>query len=103
MEDGKARDLFGFKLKRDTEESSDEHEQEYNHFDQFMFGPPRNKEKASEQSEKNNSPLNKYLGQIDLDEVMFHVDTLITSARELKPLVGKVKPLFDHFIEKNKS
>lgn len=104
MEDGRARDLFGFKLKRENEESSDQREQEYTHFDQFMFGRSmNNKEKPSEQSVKNDSPLNKYLGQIDLDEVMYHVDTLITSARELKPLVGKVKPLFDHFLEKNKS
>ena len=103
MEDGRARDLFGFKLKRENEESSNQQEQEYTHFDHFMFGRPRDKEETSEQSVNNDSPLNKYLGQIDLDEVMYHVDTLITSARELKPLVGKVKPLFDHFIEKNKS
>ncbi|MBS8263075.1 hypothetical protein DYI25_01335 [Mesobacillus boroniphilus] len=103
MEDGRSRDLFGFKLKRENDEGSDQQEQEYTHFDQFMFGRPSNKEEESEQSVKNNSPLNKYLGQIDLDEVMYHVDTLITSARELKPLVGKVRPLFDHFIEKNKS
>ncbi|MBT2686409.1 hypothetical protein [Bacillus sp. ISL-37] len=103
MEDGRERDLFGFRLKRDNEESSDQHEQEFAHFDQFMFGRPRYNEESSEQSVKNDSPLNKYLGQIDLDEVMYHVDTLITSARELKPLVGKVKPLFDHFMEKNKS
>ncbi|MBT2694291.1 hypothetical protein [Bacillus sp. ISL-55] len=103
MEDGRDRDLFGFKLKRENDESSDQVEQEYTHFDQFMFGRPRYNEESSQQSEKNDSPLNKYLGQIDLDEVMYHVDTLITSARELKPLVGKVKPLFDHIIEKNKS
>ncbi|WLR53850.1 hypothetical protein LC048_15190 [Mesobacillus subterraneus] len=63
-------------------------------------GRPRNNEEASEQNGKSDSPLNQYLGKIDLDEVMHHVDTLITSARELKPLMGKVKPLFDHFIEK---
>ena len=101
MEDGKARDLFGFSLNRDHEEKSGQ--QEYDHFDHFMFGRPRKKEEASEESNNNDSPLNKYLGQIDLDEVMYHVDTLITSARELKPLVGKVKPLFDHFIDKSKS
>jgi hypothetical protein len=103
MEDGRDRDLFGFKQKRDYEESSEQPEHKYTHFDQFMFGRTRNNEESSEQSVKKDSPLNKYLGQIDLDEVMYHVDTLITSARELKPLVGKVKPIFDHFIEKNKS
>jgi hypothetical protein len=103
MEDGRGRDIFGFKLKRENEESSGHREQEYTHFDHFMFGQPRHKEESSEQNAKNDSPLNKYLGQIDLDEVIYHVDTLITSARELKPLVSKVKPLFDHFIEKNKS
>ena len=102
MEDERARDLFGFKLKRDSEEQRGQGDP---HFDQFMFGRSRDKEEkdTSEQSAKSDAPLNKYLGQIDLDEVMYHVDTLITSARELKPLVGKVKPLFDHFIEKNKS
>ncbi|MBT2642694.1 hypothetical protein J7I80_10690 [Bacillus sp. ISL-41] len=103
MEDGRDRDLFGFRIKRENEESPDQRERENTHFDHFMFGQPRYKEESSEQSEKNDSPLNKYLGQIDLDEVMYHVDTLMTSARELKPLVGKVKPLFDHFMDKNKS
>lgn len=103
MEDERTRDLFGFKLRRNNEESSSQREQEYDHFDQFMFGRPRNTEETSEQTVNNDSPLSKYLEQIDLDEVMNHVDALIKSARELKPLVGKVKPLFDQFIDKNKS
>jgi hypothetical protein len=103
VEDERTRDLFGFKLRRENEESSEQLEQEYDPFDHFMFGRSRKTEETSEESVNNVSPLNKYLGQIDLDEVMYHVDTLITSARELKPLMGKVRPLFDQFIEKNKS
>ena len=102
MEDERTRDLFGFKLRRDHDESSDQQEQGYDHFDHFMFGRSREIEEV-EESVNNDFLLNKYLGKIDLDEVMHHVDTLITSARELKPLMGKVRPLFDQFIEKNKS
>lgn len=90
MEDEKAID---FELRRNQQE------EEFDHFDRFMFGRSRNEEENKDQSE-NDSPFSKYLGQIDLDEVMSHVDTLVTSARELKPLLGKVKPLLDHLIEK---
>jgi hypothetical protein len=103
MEDERTRNLFGFKLRRENEESPDQREQEYDPIDDFMFGRSRKTEETSEESVNSDSPLNKYLGHIDLDEVMYHVDTLITSARELKPLMGKVKPLFDQFIDKNKS
>jgi hypothetical protein len=103
MEDERARDLFGFKLRRSEEEVGDEKGQEFDHFDHIMFGGQRNIAESNDQPAEPSSPLSKYLDQIDLDEVMYHVDTLITSARELKPLLGKVKPFFNQIIDKNKS
>ncbi|WP_079508085.1 hypothetical protein [Mesobacillus jeotgali] len=100
MGDEWENDLFGFKHRNDPEVSA-KHDRD--HFDRFMFGGTRNIEEQSEPPAEQPSPLSKYLERIDLDEVMFHVDTLITSAKELKPLLGKVRPIFDHFIEKNKS
>lgn len=103
MEEKRSRDPFDFML-NDKRIEMDEHEsnqptREYDQIDHFMFGGQREKEKGSE----NKSSLSGILGQIDVIEVLNHVDTLMTSAKELKPLLGKVKPLFDQIIDKNKS
>ena len=95
------RDLFGFPIKDAQINNASEHEPENlkkaNSFDSFMFGGPRRTEK---QPEKKKSSYSGILDQIDIDEVLHHVDTLIGSAKELKPLFGKVKPLLEQFINK---
>ncbi|CAM3771589.1 hypothetical protein [Mesobacillus thioparans] len=103
MEDERARDLFGFKLRRNDQEASAGSGEEIDHFDRFMFGGQRDIAENKDHPAEPSSPLSKYLDQIDLDAVMYHVDTLITSARDLKPLLGKVKPFFDQIIDKDKS
>ncbi|MBT2678199.1 hypothetical protein J7E38_04250 [Bacillus sp. ISL-35] len=103
MEDERARDLFGFKLRTSEQDVSAETGHDFDHFDHFMFGGQKNIDESNDHPAEPFSPLSKYLDHIDLDEVMYHVDTLITSARELKPLLGKVKPFFDQIIDKNKS
>lgn len=44
--------------------------------------------------------IGEMLQNIDYIEAMKHVDTLMTSANELKPLLGKVKPLIESFTQK---
>lgn len=59
--------------------------------------PETNHENNLEQS---NSPLEKLLQNIDYVETMKHVDTLMSSANELKPILKKVKPLIETFLPK---
>lgn len=51
-------------------------------------------------SEGIHQKLGQMLQNIDYMEAMKHVDTLMTSANELKPLLGKVKPLIESFTQK---
>jgi hypothetical protein len=95
------RDLFGFPIKDTREKNASEHDPEnlksVNSFDSFMFGGPRRTEK---QTEKKKYSYKGILDQIDVDEMVHHVDTLIGSAKELKPLFGNVRPLLQQFINK---
>ena len=106
MDEDKNRDIFGFRLSpRDTEHHDEEDHSRLTDgmredpFDSFMFRRPREAKPQIDKKDDSNS----LLGHVDIDEVMNHVDTLITSARELKPLFGKVRPFLEQFIEKNKS
>ena len=106
MDEDKNRDIFGFRLRpTDTEHDDggdDSRLADGGHgdsFSRFMFGGSRESEPLTDK--KNTST--RFLSHVDFDEVMNHVDTLISSAKELKPLFGKVRPYLDQFIAKNKS
>lgn len=104
MGDERTRDAFDFMLggkgKNLRDQSIHEESESENDFRHFMFGNSRGEETKDRDSQSTGSGL---LSQIDLGEVLYHVDTLITSAKELKPLFGKVRPYFEHLIDKNKS
>ncbi|RSD29389.1 hypothetical protein [Mesobacillus subterraneus] len=98
VENERPRDPFGFRFRDNTEGESNS-SRGNDPLDRFMFGGPRN----HEQNPESESTIGNALGQMDYEEVFKHVDTLITSARELKPLIGKVMPFIDQFMDKNKS
>ncbi|MEH7442798.1 hypothetical protein V7201_10880 [Bacillus sp. JJ1122] len=104
MGDERTRDAFDFMLggnsKNLRDQSIHEENESENDFRHFMFGNSTEEETKARDNKSTGSGL---LNQIDLGEVLYHVDTLITSAKELKPLFGKVRPYFDHLIDKNKS
>ncbi|WP_423409705.1 hypothetical protein AABM38_06790 [Heyndrickxia sp. MSNUG] len=104
MGDERTRDAFDFMLgengKNLRDQSVDAENEPDSDFRHFMFGNSTGEETKARDSQSTESGL---LSQIDLGEVLYHVDTLITSAKELKPLFGKVRPFFDHLIDKNKS
>lgn len=104
MGDERSKSIFDFILKGkdiNSEEHPSQAEDEYqNDFDRFMFGKSRETVPKNSDHKKIE---NGFLGQIDLNAVLDHVDTLMTSARELKPIIGKVKPYLNHFIDKHKS
>jgi len=104
MGDERNRDAFDFMLggngKNLRDQSIHEESESDNDFRHFMFGNSTGEETKARDSKSTDSG---FLNQIDLGEILFHVDTLITSAKELKPLFGKVRPYFNHLIDKNKS
>lgn len=99
-------------------------------FSKFMFGEQRNLEKGQDVTSKNESSeqkewdwllggrvpahapkkqaqslpknfsLDRVLQNVDYDEVMQHVDTILTSANELKPLLKMAKPFIGAFFTK---
>ncbi|MGA9228116.1 MAG: hypothetical protein WB217_17345 [Mesobacillus sp.] len=104
MGDERTRDAFDFMLggngKNLRNQSINKESESDIDFRHFMFGNSTGEETKAGESKSTGSG---FLSQIDLGEVLHHVDTLITSAKELKPLFGKVRPYFDHLIDKNKS
>jgi hypothetical protein len=94
------RDIFGFRIYDHHEDPSQEMNDYDDSFDRFMFGNTKESVVQNERKPSNESGL---LDQIDLGEVLHHVDTLMTSAKELKPLIGKVRPFLDLIMDKNKS
>lgn len=87
-----------------------------NPFDQMFFGNRQRNKKEEEQrhvehATSENSSMdgwlesilnNKNLSNIDFDELMNHVDRLIVSLNELKPMFQKVSPLLERFMQKGK-
>lgn len=53
-------------------------------------------------SNKTIHSLGNMLQNVDYIELMQHVDTLMTSASELKPLLKKIKPVIESFLNSNK-
>jgi hypothetical protein len=70
-------------------------------FDRIMFGPGRTEERQQE-SPSIFGDVNQghSQNQINLEEIMVHIDTLVDSARQLKPMFSKMRPFFDQFLKK---
>ncbi|MGG1396338.1 hypothetical protein ABE288_00335 [Bacillus salipaludis] len=67
-----------------------------NMFDQFMFGPGQRKQEQLQSPETNYSQ-----NYIDYGELIVHLDTLVDSARNLKPLFQKIYPfIVEQFLKK---
>jgi hypothetical protein len=75
--------------KMETNQSSEDH------FSQFMFGTKR-KADQSEPSEFETGTQ----PSINYEELMIHIDTLMESAKNLKPLFQKVYPFVEQIWKK---
>lgn len=70
---------------------------------EWLFGKRNASHLQKEESisSSNQHHLEHILQNIDYTKIMENVDTLMTSAQELKPLFKKVRPLIDTFLSKN--
>jgi len=98
MADEELRDILGIGRK-DAKSDGNETEGRDDFFSRFMFGG-REPEPVPEIKK---AGVPRFLDDIDLDQLLSHVDTLITSAQELKPLFSKAKPYLEQFMNKQKS
>lgn len=101
MAEKRNRDAFDFMLNRSEQPQNGHHVHEDTRspddVDSFLLG---NRKAADHSNSKPAEQEKSMLGQLDWAEMFHHVDTLLESARELKPLFSKVKPYLDHFMDK---
>ena len=66
--------------------------------DDWLLGGKRRESNEEESSGKENA--NNILNNINLEELMGNIDTIMTSAHHLKPLLKKAGPLLEMFWKK---
>jgi hypothetical protein len=70
-------------------------------FDRLMFGPSRNLKHTGDEEKSPETPAeDNLLNQVNIEELMMHIDSLVGSAKHLKPMFSKIKPLFEQFLKK---
>lgn len=73
-------------------------------FSRLMFGNKKSSTsngKAEMDLEKTiENTLERYLGNVDVDEVFKTIDLVMASSKQLKPLFNKISPLITDFIKK---
>jgi hypothetical protein len=66
-------------------------------FNRFMFGTRKRMDEPVEKEKVGDS----FLEKVNLEELLDHVDLLMSSAKQLKPLVRKLSPFVQQFINKD--
>ncbi|WP_436375347.1 hypothetical protein [Cytobacillus sp. BC1816] len=116
-EDPLSHFLFGERVRRhesaqDEKESDRRAEEAQGNGDWLFGGRSRNAHEADEwllggkdrKTDERESPPkengNNILNNINLEELMGSIDTLMTSAHQLKPLLKKAGPLLEMFLKK---
>lgn len=89
-----SRLMFGDRRPYKQEDNSSRKEHDW------LFGSKPSRESTRDNSSFLNGSLGDYLQKVDYIEIMNHVDTLMASANELKPLIKKVKPVIESFLNK---
>lgn len=71
---------------------------------EWLFGKRRShkKEEHLNDSPKNQSAIEKAVNNVNIPELMNHLDTLMTSAQSLKPLYKQIKPIISSFLNSKK-
>ncbi|MEN8699048.1 hypothetical protein [Bacillus infantis] len=66
----------------------------------WILGGPERKPATGREDAREPGQIEKILDGVDLGELMDNIDTLMTSAGQLKPLFKKVTPLFQQLLKK---
>ncbi|WP_174730882.1 hypothetical protein [Mesobacillus harenae] len=77
---------------------SDDSQEKIAPFDRMMFGPRATRVQPAPKHQKQKHE--EILEQIDLEELMTHVDTLLNSYHQVKPMFKKLGPLIEQFVQK---
>ncbi|MBT2708684.1 hypothetical protein [Bacillus sp. ISL-47] len=64
--------------------------------DDWLFGGSR----RPQEDDSLNGKVNHLLNNINYEELMNNIDTLMTSASQLKPLLKKASPFLEQFLKK---
>ncbi|MGD6855258.1 hypothetical protein ACQCVO_09320 [Bacillus infantis] len=66
----------------------------------WILGGPERMEANGREDAREPGQIEKILDGVDLGQLMDNIDTLMTSAGQLKPLFKKVTPLFQQLLKK---
>lgn len=88
------------------EEKKESHVEEHDPFTRFMFGDRSNGHSQHKEFQGRERPAAKHdhqihdlLSNIDIDELMKNIDTLMTSTSQFKPLLNKLAPIINKWIK----
>ncbi|CAM3662717.1 hypothetical protein [Mesobacillus zeae] len=79
------------------DESADKSNMQKDPFSRMMFGPVERSNKTAVKERQGKSEL---LENVNMEELMHHVDNLLSAAHGLKPIFQKARPLLDQFLGK---
>ena len=109
-----SRFIFGNRKKRETYTESENNSQELpeqneqssfdnrsNRTDDWFFGSRRKEPTQSAPTIKNQ--IEDYINNVDIELLMETIDTIVTTSKQLKPLMKEITPFFHRFSKKFKS
>jgi hypothetical protein len=109
-----SRFLFGNKKHSETYKESENNSQELlkqkehssfdresNRIDDWFFGPRRKESTQSAPTAQNQ--IENFINNVDIELLMETYDTLVTTTKQLKPLMKEISPIFHQIRKKFKS
>lgn len=91
---------FMFGGKRIVKEEQTKNQQEFPIVDEWLFGKQnKNSHKNTEEERNESTPLGRILTNINMEELVKNMDTIMNSASQFKPLLKKVTPLINKWIK----
>jgi hypothetical protein len=70
-------------------------------FNSFMFGKRNVKPVSHQEPNFSMATLEKYLEHVNVDEFADKIDVLLSTAKQLKPYINQLSPLFKQMINRD--
>ncbi|MBM4764241.1 hypothetical protein [Bacillus sp. B15-48] len=77
-----------------------EEEDNQHPFDRMMFGSRTNPPQSQKNQDDQKDDSSKNSDSVNLEELLTQIDTLMESAKQLKPMFSKIRPFFTQFLKK---